>query len=128
MPFEKYNMNPKNKKTGDCAISPVALATGLTWEEAYIRLAELGLKLKTEMSEVEAIEPFLISKGFKVGHIKVVKGQRRPTVKSFAESNKDIIAVLRVANHLTCCTKGIYVDTWDCGDCAVYKYWYKERK
>jgi hypothetical protein len=40
--------------------------------------------------------------------------------------NKDIVAVLRTAGHLTCCRNGNYYDTWDCGSQAVYKYWYKK--
>ena len=115
------------KKTGDCAIRAVAVATGLGWDKAYIGLSEAGFKVKSAMNDVEAIEEFLVEQcGFKVGTIRVKKGEKRPKVREFAEQNPNVYAVLRVANHLTCSGRGNYVDIWDCGGCAVYKYWYKE--
>lgn len=123
--FVNYNANPNGKKTGDCAIRAVAVATGLGWDKAYIGLADSGFRLKTAPNDVDAIEDFLVSQGFSVGKIRVKKGDHRPTVDSFARDNPNMYAVLRVANHLTCCGRGNYVDIWDCGDCSVYKYWYK---
>lgn len=125
MAFINYNINPKHKKTGDCSIRAVAVATGLTWEQAYEGLANSGLKCKTAMNDVEAINDFLTSIGFIEGKIKVHKGEKRPTVDSFAKEHPNWYSVLRVANHITCCGKGNYVDIWDCGDYSVYKYWYK---
>lgn len=126
--FVQYNVNPRGKKTGDCVIRAVAVATGLGWDKAYEGLAASGFKLKTAMNDVEAVNDFLTSIGFKVGKIKVPKGSKRPTVKQFAMEHPNWYAVLRVANHITCSGRGNYVDIWDCGDCALYKYWYKEIK
>ena len=123
--YVKYNINPKGRKTGDCAIRAVAVATGLSWDEAYQQLASAGFLLKVEMSEVEAIDAVLQANGFLVGKIKVEKGSRRPTVTKFAEQHTDWYAVARVANHLVACGRGNYVDIWDSGDRSVYKYWYK---
>lgn len=123
--YIEYNVNPKGKKTGDCAIRAVAVATGLGWDKAYAGLVDIGFKLKTTPSDVEAVEKFLLSQGFLVGTVKVRKGEHRPTVDSFATEHPNMYAVLRVAGHLTCCGRGNYVDIWDCGDKSVYKYWYK---
>lgn len=125
MGYVNYNINPKGKKTGDCSIRAVAVATGLGWDEAYNQLAAAGYLLKVEMSEVEAIEAVLTSHGFLVGKVKVPKGSRRPTVAGFAQEHPNWYAVLRVANHVVATGKGNYVDIWDSGDCSVYKYWYK---
>lgn len=126
--YKEFNINPRNKKTGDCAIRAVALATRLGWDTAYKGLADAGFKVKTAMNDIEAIEEFLVGQlGWKVGTIRIKRGDKRPKVREFAEQNPNIYAVLRVAGHITCCAMGTYVDIWDCGDCAVYKYWYIER-
>ena len=124
--FIKHNVNPRNKKTGDCAIRAVAVATKLGWDNAYIGLSNHGFALKTAPNDVEAVHSFLIEQGFKEGIIRVPKGSKRPTVDSFAKEHPNWYSVLRVANHITCCAYGNYLDIWDCGSCAVYKYWYKE--
>lgn len=124
--YKKLNVNPKGKKTGDCAFRAVAAATGLGWDKAYEGLCAHGFELKTAPNEPEAIESFLLTQGFKIGKIKVEKGSKRPTVAQFAEQHPNWYSVLRVANHVTCCANGVYVDIWDCGNCSVYKYWYKE--
>jgi hypothetical protein len=126
MGYVEHNINPKHKKTSDCAVRAVAVATDLSWDKAFEGLTTHAFMLKTVLNDPEAVESFLISIGFKIGHIKVAKGTHRPTVKSFAENNPNVYAVLRVAGHFTCSGRGNYVDTWDCGDYSVYKYWYKE--
>lgn len=124
--YIEKNLNPSGKKTSDCAIRAVAAATDQSWDKVYMDLANTGFQLKKEMSDVDTVDRYLTSLGFITGKIKVAKGQHRPTVEGFARNNPDKVAVLRVANHLTCCAYGNYVDIWDCGDCSVYKYWYKE--
>lgn len=125
MAFVEYNENPKKRRAGDCAIRAVAVATGLGWDEAFKQLAKAGFELKYAMSDVESVHKVLTDNGFSVGTIKVSKGMKRPTVDSFASSHPDMYCVLRVANHLVASGRGNYVDTWDSGDKAVYKYWYK---
>lgn len=123
--FIEFNANPKQKKTNDCSVRAVAVATGLGWDKSFEGLVASAYELKTVPSDTDAVEHFLIRQGFKVGRIRVVKGGHRPTVAEFAKLHPDWYCVLRVANHLTCSGKGNYVDIWDCGECAVYKYWYK---
>lgn len=125
MAYKQLNLNPKNRKVGDCAIRAVAAALLVSWDEAYRLLADAGFKLKCAMNDVEAIHDVMLSQGFSEGRIKVSKGESRPTVASFAEQHSDYICVLRVANHITACAMGNYVDIWDCGNKSVYKYWYK---
>lgn len=126
MSYIEYNINPKHKKVDDCAIRAVAVATGLGWDDAYKQLAIAGFQQKCAMNDVEAINIVLLNNGFKIGTIKISKGDHRPTVKAFAVQHPNWYCVLRIANHLVASGKGNYVDIWDCGDSAVYKYWYKE--
>lgn len=124
--YVKHNINPKNKKTGDCAIRAVGAATKLGWDLAYEGLCRHGFMLKTAPNDTEAIHSFLIEQGFTEGIIRVPKGSKRPTVDSFAKEHPNWYSVLRVSNHITCCAYGNYLDIWDCGKSSVYKYWYKE--
>ena len=128
MGYKYLNLNPKNRKVGDCSIRAVAAALLIHWDDAYRLLAEAGMKLKCSMEDVKAVNEVMINHGFIVGKIKVDKGEHRPTVESFSEQHPNYICVLRVANHITACAMGNYVDIWDCGDKSVYKYWYKQIK
>lgn len=123
-----HNMNPKNKKVGDCAIRAVAAALGCSWDDAYLELATSGLALKCAMNDIEAVEDVLVSNGFSIGKIIATKGSKRPTVAQFAAEHPDMSAVLRVSNHLVTCRQGKYIDIWDSGNKSVYKYWYKQIK
>ena len=123
--YIEHNVNPRGRRTGDCAFRAVAVATGLGWDKAYQGLCETGFQLKTAPNETDAVEAFLLTQGFLIGKIKVRKGEKRPTVEQFASQHPDWYCVLRVANHLVACGRGNYVDIWDCGDKSVYKYWYK---
>ncbi len=40
-----YNPNPIAVRVGDCAVRAVARAIGCGWEEAYLRLAVMGLQM-----------------------------------------------------------------------------------
>lgn len=40
-----YNPNPIAVRVGDCAVRAVAKAIGCGWEEAYLRLAVMGLQM-----------------------------------------------------------------------------------
>ena len=123
----KYNVNPIGKQTTDCSIRAVATATGLGWDKAYRALSEAGFTLKTEMSDLEAVEFVLVKVlGWKIG--KIPRGCKKPRVDQFAAEHPDWYAVLRVANHFVATGKGNYIDIWDSGDHHVYKYWYKEIK
>lgn len=124
--YIEYNLNPNKKKVEDCAIRAVSAATGKSWDETYIGLANMGFDMKNVMSSADVVGKYLISLGFKQGKIKISKGENRIRVSEFATLYPNIYAVLRVANHFVATGKGNYIDIWDSGDCAIYKYWYKE--
>ena len=126
MGYVNENMNPLNNKTADSEIRAVAKATGLSWEEAFIGLAKIALEKKLSTYESDVIEAFLVQYGFKVGKIAVKKGVKRPTVEKFAADYPGITCVLRISGFFVATSYGNYYNTFDCGDSAVYKYWYKQ--
>ena len=40
--FIEYNVNPADKKVGDCVIRALTKALGMTWEEVYLALCLQG--------------------------------------------------------------------------------------
>lgn len=135
--YKEFNINPMKRKTTDCGVRAVALATSLAYGRNFEAVSKVAWKAVVEQTckialdtghapeSIEALELLLIKSGFSVGKVTVQKGSSRPTVKSFANDNPNIVAVLRVANHLTVSFKGDYYDIWNCGEKSVYKYWYK---
>ena len=42
--FHYYNANPFGRNVDDCTIRAISLATGKTWDETYLELAEFSRK------------------------------------------------------------------------------------
>lgn len=121
----KKNVNPKNRRTGDCTIRAVATATGVTWIEAFDGLVAAARKTYHAIGWPDTVDAYLSSIGFVKVSLKVAKGEKRPTVRDLARTLTRP-AVLRVASHMVAADgEGHFVDTWDCGGNAVYCYWIK---
>lgn len=140
--MKKLNINPKGIKACDCVIRAIAYATDNTWENVYVELCKLGMKMKRMPNEKQVYEKYLEQKGW-VKHKQprakdyedgFKMGMKKYTVKEFIElmnfENKCIgkgKLIISVANHLTCieCNNWEYelVDTWDCSYKCVGNYW-----
>ena len=118
-----YNPNPNKLETGDCVVRALCKATEKDWDTIYKELFEIGFELKVMPNADEAWKHYLKELGFIEHKISNKKGSKRPTVESFASSNKKGVFVLRVANHVVTCADGYYYDLWDCGDSSIYGYW-----
>ncbi len=40
-----FNPNPDGKAVGDCVIRAIVLATGKSWEDVYVGIADAGLAM-----------------------------------------------------------------------------------
>jgi len=120
-----YNPNPSKKETGDCVVRAMCKATGQDWDTIYKQLFDIGFELKVMPNADEAWKELLIKNGFTQHKISNKRGTKRPTVDSFARTNKKGTYVLRVANHIVTCEDGKYYDLWDSGNCSLYGYWEK---
>ena len=129
--YEFFQPNPSwdNKKARnsyrhqDCTIRGICAATGKSWEEVYDLLAISGKEVFDAPTSDESAERTLLKLGFIKKTAKVVKGQKRPTVSSFAREHADKPYVLRVAGHIVGIHDGKYYDCWDYGSHAVYSYY-----
>ena len=94
MEFLKININPKNKKTTDCAVRAVAQACNIAYNEAAKELFDLWLETGYEMTEPRTMTQVLEKHGF------VTKGKPK-------HENKHIIPALSAA-----VLASTYIDTY----------------
>lgn len=100
---------------GDCVVRAVASATGVTWEEAFIKLSGKALSLADMPSSNEVWGAYLVDNGFKF--------KRLPdscpycyTIRKFANDHNKGTFVLGTGTHAVCVKDGNYIDSFDSGD------------
>ena len=121
--FVKVNLNPKNRKRDDCVVRAIAGASGLSWDEVYRGLCEIGGKIKAMPNEKITYEKYLSEIGF-IKHPQPYK--RDGTKYAVGEADKLIgldTAVISLANHLTVAKNGVIEDLWDCRRKRIGNYW-----
>lgn len=125
--FEKVNVNPKGRKTGDCSTRAIANTLTISWEEALELQVEEALKSKYDPTSKQVVEKVLD----RFGYVKM-KQPRKPDGKKYKVYEMDNIlsptqmregVLVTVANHHTCIKEGTIQDTWDCGRKSVGNYY-----
>lgn len=66
MAWIRYNPNPSNKQTGDCVVRAVAIAEGITWDEAYKELTTKAFQEKDMPSVNPVWANYLESIGYEI--------------------------------------------------------------
>lgn len=123
--YLKLNVNPKNRRTGDCVIRAITKAAGKDWYEVFDGLCALARKKASVPTEVKIYGAYLEQNGFIKQSCSPAAGERRKTVKELAGTLKKP-AVVKVANHAVAIDgRGNYVDIWDCGNKCAYTLWIK---
>ena len=120
------NPNPMNKRVGDCVIRAVALATGDTWNDAYMQLCLQGYSMADMPSSNNVWGAYLKSKGFSKHNIDECKDCY--TVREFTEEHPKGTYVLGLGTHAVTSIDGNYYDSWESGDETVLYYYEKETK
>ena len=125
--FRYTNTNPNNSKTtGDCVVRAISIATGKHWEEVYTGLCNIGFKLKAMPNDDKVYEKYLEELGWEKQKQPRKEDNTKYKAKELAEMSgkgSGIVAVIRVANHLSAVNNGYILDTWDCGDKTVGNFW-----
>ena len=120
--FEKFNINPKGRKTGDCTTRAIATAACITWQEALRMQYETALYSGYSVGSTENTDRVLQQLAFIPCKVAPARGEKRPTVHELADHHNKNTLVISVAGHLTCAINGTYFDLWDCGNKSVYKF------
>lgn len=127
--FKNFNVNPKNRKTGDCSTRALVGTLGIKYEEALKLQMKYSLKTFYDPTSKQVMEKVLNE----FGYIKM-KQPRKPDNKKYTVREMDKIltkeqmkegVLITVANHHTCITDGVCQDIWDCRDKSVGNYYIK---
>ena len=127
MEFEKTNVNPKGRKTGDCSTRAIAGTLGISWEEALKLQMEEALKCYYDPTSKQVVERVLM----KFGYIKMKQPRKYDGKKYTVGEMNELLTekemkegvLITVANHHTCIKDGKVKDTWDCRRKSVGNYY-----
>ena len=117
--FRYLNLNPFQKKTGDCVIRATALGLGVDWHRASDMLYEQARGCGCEMSCLGCYSNLFKRLGFD----KVNISDEEVTVGEIAKKHKYTTLIIRVQGHLTCAINSIVYDIWDCTNEIVDCFW-----
>ena len=75
----------------------------------------------------QTYEEYLNRRGFEKKPMPRNPDRTRWQVRTLASNEPDLVAVVSVANHLTCIRHGVIEDIWDCGNKYVGNYYVAPR-
>lgn len=128
--FKFHNVNPKNRRTGDCSTRALVEVLDIGYTEALKLQCEVAAQSCYGVTDKQVME-----KALKRYHWKKMKQPRKEDGKKYKVKELDEIisqkqidkgVLVTIAGHHTC-VKGHYIlDTWNCGDYTVRNYYVKE--
>lgn len=122
--FHFYNANPKNSlSANDCVFRAISTAQRKTWEETYLEICQVGLRLMDAPTSKKVIETYLKEQGYVMQKQLRKANNTKFTVEEFAAKFNVGAYVLSLTGHLTCVVNGKILDTWNCSDMSVGNYW-----
>ena len=125
MKYIEYNINPKNKKTGDCVIRAIAFAKNKEWEKIYLELAEQGIRKGLMLNDPRNWKKYLDNLGYKVQKMPRKINNKRYSLEEFCDkiAEEDKTYIVKIASHLTAVKDKNLYDTWNCSRKYVGNYW-----
>lgn len=123
--YRECNPNPVGRRVTDCAVRAVALALGIDWEDAYLKIAFSGIQMG-DMMEINAVWGSVLRQA---GFRRKVLPDTCPdcyTVRDFCADHPRGVYVLGLHGHTVTAINGDWLDIWDSGDEPVEYCWYKE--
>lgn len=128
--FEMKNVNPKNRKTGDCSTRALVGILGITYEEALKKQMEVSLKTFYDPTSKQVMEKVLAE----YGYVKMAQPRKMFGYKYTVSELDEILTekqmqegvLVTVANHHTCIVNGVIQDIWNCSKKCVGNYYIKK--
>lgn len=124
--WRMYNPNPAGRSVGDCSVRAVAAALGISWEDAYSRIAKAGYQMADMPSSNGVWSAVLRQNGF-YRHNLPNSCPDCYTMEQFAEDHQDGVYVVGTGNHVCTIRDGWILDAWDSSREIPAFYWRKER-
>lgn len=127
--YKELNVNPKQRKTGDCSTRALVSVLGMNYDEVLKLQVEEALKCYYDITSKQVIERVL--KRF--GYVKMQQPRKRDNTKYKVSELDEITTpeerergiLVTVANHHTCIKENEIIDTWNCGRKSVGNYYIK---
>ena len=120
----KYNANPMQNNTDDCAVRAVSVALGVDWDTAYDMIADNAKYMGEMMHRNVAWWSVLRQHGFR----RAIIPNTCPdcySVDDFCRDHPRGIFILGFYNHVAVVVDGHIVDSWDSrGQIPIY-YFYR---
>lgn len=128
--FQLKNVNPKNRKTGDCSTRALVGTLGISYEEALRKQMEVSLKTLYDPTSKQVMEKVLAE----YGYVKMAQPRKMFGYKYKVSELDEILTeeqmqegvLVTVANHHTCIVNGVVQDIWDCRNKSVGNYYVKK--
>ena len=129
--YNEKNVNPKNRKTGDCSTRALVGTLCISYEEALKLQMKWSLKTFYDPTSKQVMEKVLNE----FGYVKM-KQPRKVDGKKYTVGEMDKIlsqkqlkegVLVTVANHHTCIVNGSVQDIWDCRYKSVGNYYVKTK-
>jgi hypothetical protein len=127
--YKNVNVNPKNRKTGDCAVRAICNVLDIPYGDAIDLCAKYAKETCYGITGKQVVE--LVLKDF--GYVKM-KQPKKPDGKKYQVREMDAIltakqmeqgVLVTVANHHTCIKHGCIEDIWNRGGKSVGNYYIK---
>lgn len=116
MAYVKYNPNPDAKsRRGDCSVRALAKVLDCSWNTAYVKLCDTGLRIKDMPASNNTINTFLREHGFELFTIPNTCPDCY-TIKRFCREFPKGTFVVGTGSHVVAVIDGDYYDSWNSGD------------
>lgn len=131
MSWVEYNLNPLNRRTGDCVVRAIAFATGQSWDRTYWDLCDKGF-LRAEMPSWNTTWWALLKD---MGYKRYIIPDSCPdcyTVEDFCRDHPRGQYILFIpyssqeSGHVVAVADGDVYDSWDSSQEVPLAYWRKE--
>ena len=127
--YLEKNVNPKNRKTGDCSTRAIVGTVGISYEQALRDQCEMAIKYNYGITGKETTTKVLE----KYGWVKMPQ-PKKPSGKKYLVGEIDQVCtpaelrrgvLISLAHHDTCAKGDSIQDLWDCRRKTIGNYWVK---
>ena len=117
----EYNVNPLNRRVGDCVIRAISKALNQSWEKTYIDLCIQGFMMGDLASSNAVWSAYLKHKGFKRHTIEDCPDCY--SIEDFCQDHPNGTFVIGTGTHAVAIIDGYYYDAWQSGrETPVYYF------
>lgn len=124
--YKYFNANPRGKKTTDCVIRAISVATGKGYFQVLDELIAMTKKTGWTFNERRLEQKYLEANEFiKMKQPKDASGHRY-LLRDLDKVTKSETVIVAVNGHMTVVKEGCCIDIWDCRRRCITGYYIKK--